>query len=148
MGNQVYVGEATRVSKAFIGASDWDANIVAQSLQAYNPMKSPRNKQVKMARATYVANGNFEYTLGLDSDFADVPSANLIASGAGTAALWGTGTWGTSLWSGSGTLTREWKTVVDKPGVYKAFYQKVVSRTVKVSHQSTDFLVIPQGVFG
>lgn len=148
IGSQVFIGEATRVSKVFVGAADWGANIVAQSLQAYNPLKTARNKQIKMARATYISTGTFEYTLGLDSDFENTPTANLIASGAGTAALWGSGTWGTSLWSSSAVVTRSWKTVVDAPGVYKAFYQKVVSNTVTVSHQSTDFLVIPQGVFG
>lgn len=148
LGTQPYMGRADDVSKVLTGVSDFTANITATSLQAYNRFGTSSNKQIKMTRPTYIATGTFQYTLGWDSDFRNQPTSNLISSGAGTASLWGTGVWGAAFWTSSSLLNRGWRTVPDRPGVYKAFYQQIVTKAVSVAHESTDLLIAPMDVFG
>lgn len=147
LGNQLYFGGSNRVAKAWTGGADFGANITATLLQAYNSLSYPRDKQVVKIRPTFSATGDFSYTLGIDNDFINDPTSNLISSSGTTAALWGSGIWGTSLWSSSNVTKREWRTVPDIDGVYKALYCQVMSQTVRPSIQSMDVLYIPGSTF-
>lgn len=138
MGKQLYYGAATSVCKAWVGADDLGSNITATALQGYNRFGRDGEKQVLMVRPSFIASGPFNYTVGVDSDFASLPTQNLVPAAAAGGALWGTAVWGTAVWSGSQQQVRAWKKVADVPGVYKAFYLQVATKTVTVELSATD----------
>jgi hypothetical protein len=147
-GSELYYGTTNKVVRAWTGASDFGANITATMLTAYTPVKGPRNKAIRAMRPTFTSTGPFSYTLGLSNDFAvDTYTANQINLGNISAALWGSAVWGTSLWSGSNLLTRDWRTIPDRDGVYKAIYLQVASKSAQVSLQSIDALIVDHGSF-
>lgn len=148
MDNQVYYGGTDKVVRALTGYSDFDANITARGLSAYTNLGSARTKHVRMVRPMFTSNGPFTYTLGLSNDFqTDIHYDNIVAQAALSGSLWGTGLWGTALWSGASSLTREWRTIPDKDGTYKAIYFEISSKTATVSLQAVDLLVMDHGTF-
>lgn len=148
MDGSLYYGGSNKVVRAMTGYSDFGANIVARALSAYTNLGSARTKHVRKVRGIFTSNGPFSYTLGLSNDFATtVHYDNIIQQQAISGSLWGTGLWGTALWAGSSTLTREWRTVPDKEGTYKALYLEIASKTAQVSFQGADFLVMDHGTF-
>jgi len=147
MGNQVFYAMQGKVVQAWTGFADFGADIVSTLLQAYNPLGSPLNKQILMARAVLRSTSKVGYTIGVDTDFRRTPSENIISGSASSAATWGSGIWGSSYWVTGTNITRDWRKVHDLPGVYKALYLSIRSRTAQVTHSSTDLLLAGMGVF-
>jgi hypothetical protein len=148
MGSSLYYGSTDKVVAAWTGSADFGNNITATVLTAYNSLQKGNNKTVRMIRPTFTSTGPFSYSLGLSNDFNTLDNTlNQIVAQGLTGSLWGTGLWGTAVWSSSSSLLREWQTVPDIEGVYKAIYCQVVSKTARVSFQSVDLLVVDHGAF-
>lgn len=143
----LYFGSTDKVVVAWTGTSDYGNNIVATGLQAFNNLGYSRTKHIRAVRQVFTANGAFTYIAGVANDFSLVSTFNTVQSGAVSASLWGTGLWGTAMWSGQDQLTRDWRTVPDRPGVYKALYFQVSSKSARVALESTDLLFTTGGTF-
>lgn len=146
MAGQLYYGGATYVRKGWSGASDSGVNIVASIFSAFTVLNYNRTKHIVNIRPMFRSNGNFSFTLGVANDFSMLPTASLVA-GASSSALWGTGLWGTAVWSSTQLLTRDWRTVPDTPGVFKALYTQIASNTARVALYSSDALYKKGGTF-
>ena len=147
VGTNLFYGGAATVVHAWTGSADFGANIVATMLGAYSTFGLARDKHVKMMRSTFKSTGSFSYVLGIDNDFANAPSETEIGALVSGAALWGTGLWGEALWGGQTEFRREWRTVPDVDGVYKAVYCQVASLSARPSIQAFEVLYVPGGAF-
>lgn len=145
MGSSLYYGDADSVVQALTGAADQGSAVVATALWAYSTL-GPRKAQIVEIQPIFQAEGAFNYTIGVDNDFANAPSSTLIPNPAASIAVWGTAVWGAAQWSGPVT-TSEWQTVPDTFGRYKAAYLQVSSSTVQPTVEGMNALYIPGGSF-
>lgn len=111
-GTSPYFGSAGgRVFRADSGTSDAGADIVAEYRGSYQDIgRSGAQKVVMMAKPTFQTNGPLTVAFGVDVDF---NNTNLTApvSSLSTGTLWGSGTWGVSLWASGFTIQDQWISV-------------------------------------
>jgi hypothetical protein len=146
VGAELYYGSDTAVVHALTGSGDFGGNVTATTLLAYNNLSFPRNKQIAEIMPILRASGPFDYTIGVDNDFANDPASTLVANPLTALSLWGTALWGTGTWSGPATVA-SWQSVPDTYGRYKAIYLQVTSKTVQPALEGFNALYTPGGNF-
>jgi hypothetical protein len=149
MGNILYYCGNTTVF-AVGGANDDGANIACVALGAYSNMGYPKKKQIKLIKPYFLANGIFNYAMGVGQNFnlygLEQVSTFQPNNGRGRGIpfdLWnGANPWGTAIWGGSSLTSAEWRTVPDQYSDWKAFYLQITTNTVSVSYLGADLRVM------
>lgn len=143
---ELYFGTTNSVCR-ITGVSDNGSNIVSRMVQAYSQMGYPRNKQIKLLKPYFKSANSFEYDIGIASDLVDPTEFATITLNGGTPALWGSGIWGTSLWSGIDNNIQDWQTVPDIYSHWKAVCIVVTSNGASVEYFGSDILFQTGGTF-
>lgn len=145
-GSDLYFGGSNFVAKAWTGFDDFDVNITATLIQAFNKLGQIRPKRVKMVRPIFTGTGPFSFSIGLINDFDLNGYTNQVLSASTSPGVWNTSTWNNAVWNGT-LVSRGWRNVPDKPGVYKALYLQCVSNTSRAAFEGGDILFQPQATF-
>lgn len=145
---ELYFGSDSAVCKAWTGTSDKGANITGIAQQAYNYLMggSQAQKQITMLRPIMTVTDAISLGLGLDVDFETGGYLSITATASSGAGIWDTDDWDTAVWGADTVIQKNWRTVAAKPGLCFAFRMQIVTASVEVTWQSTDFLYRIGGV--
>lgn len=141
-GGEMYYGTANKVVKAMTGTSDAGGNSITTIWQpAFNFLGSPSTvKHLKGLRATFLAEGAFNYLVAINVDFSLTALVGAIASTAAPISRWDTAIWNQASWSSTLGVKRDWIWVQAKPGFCVSPIFKISSTTVLPTLVSIDYL--------
>lgn len=138
LNDDLYFGTNGKVCKAWSGTDDSGAAITVDAKTAFNYFGSMgQNKQWKMARPIFTANGVPSPTFGLNVDFqdADITNSTTIANPAG---LWDVALWDVGLWGGD-AIYKDWQTI-QGIGFCAALRMKISATGLQLSWSATDYV--------
>jgi len=138
----LYYGTTGKVVKAFYGTTDFDGNIEAELMAAYDYFGGRGStKMLRLIRPTFKASAGFSLILGGNTDFGvTVPYSVLETIPAVGTALWDTAVWDSSYWSADALIFSDWRTIATKPGFNFSLYLKVASQTTTPSLLAVDYI--------
>lgn len=147
MGATLYFSTSNAIMRV-TGVNDNGGNITATLVQAYSNLGYPRTKQIVMMKPYFQTGGNFDYDIGVASNFTGLQEASGISiNSLGSLPLWGSAIWGSAVWAGSENFVQDWQSVADEFSLHKAPYLRVRSRVASVEYLGSDILFIPGGSF-
>lgn len=123
------------------GANDSGAAIVGSAKPAFNPLSTGRPKQITMLRPIIQAASSITLQLGIDMDFADNSQYSSQASYAQVLSQWDSAKWNQSVWNGSSTILKQWRTIACNVGRYASVRLRVSSKDVTMSWMAIDLLI-------
>lgn len=144
----LYYGTEGKVVKAFEGTVDFDSEIQAEMITAFDYFsKRGQTKHLELLRPHFQATTPFSFALGANVDFElTVPSVHLSAQPPQELALWDTAIWDQDTWGSDGAIFAEWYTVSVKPGHTVSLYLKTSSRNTTPALLAVDYLLSSGGV--
>ena len=145
-GRDTYFTTGNVVAKAFVGYSDFGANIVAICDGAYYSFGSREQLQPIMMRPLFATNANINYTVGVAQDFSGVYYESSYVGGVGSTGLWDSGKWDTALWGSVFNLKKEWLTIAAKGGIALSTRFKVESNNSSTVFIAVDYKFAKQGL--
>lgn len=139
--NELYFAENTKIAKAWTGASDFTANIVADAQTAYNYFKLRRQlKNWTLYRPNFLVNGVINFSIGLSIDFEQTAPLSIITYPAPSVSLWDSAIWDSSLW-GYGLQTQQgWQTPKARLGYSASLLLTLATNAITVQWVATDFV--------
>jgi hypothetical protein len=151
--NQVYMGMAGKVAKAWYGTADFDGVISCYAKPAFDYLRpAGRQKLMKLVRPTLAIAGRASVDIELDTDFQDGTSygASSFPVSTGTSnfdtANWvadgGTG----AVWAGDAIPNANWRTLAGAAFLCAAPRLRVLAQNCTVSWSSTDFVYEVGGI--
>jgi len=140
LNDQLYMGMATKVAKAWVGTQDFGSSITAVGKTAFSYLNAPGNKQVKLIRPMVKTAGQASINIEVDTDFKDANTYSAPVFGTASGSLWGTGVWGTAVYGGSPKPKLDWLTAACPPAYCAAIRLRVISSGATVSWTATDLL--------
>lgn len=146
-GDDVYFGTQTAVIRANSGFNDLGSNIVGDARQAFNYLGNrAQQKFISMIRPVYSVTLNVSTLIDINMDFAvNDPGQSVVAAGEELGALWGSGIWDVSIWSGTQIVQNDWLEVGDT-GYCVSPVIKVATGISNVSWYSTDIVYSLGGI--
>lgn len=138
----LYYGTTSKVVRAFYGTDDFDSQIEAEMMGAYDYFgMRGQTKLLRLIRATFSAGAGFSLLLGGNTDFGiQVPYAVTETVPAVDTALWDTATWDNSYWTADAIIFADWRTIATKPGFNFSLYLKVASSNTTPSLLAIDYI--------
>lgn len=138
----LYYGTTGKVVKAFYGTTDFDGNIEAELMAAYDYFGGRGStKMLRLIRPTFKATAGFSLILGGNTDFGvTIPYSVLETTPAVDTALWDTAVWDSAYWSADAVIFSDWRTIATKPGFNFSLYLKVASQTTTPSLLAVDYI--------
>lgn len=138
-GRDLYLADATKVSKAWIGNDDNGANIVADGQTAFNNFSDPFNKDWKFYRPMLRVNGAINFTQGIAIDFDPNPSLSTATYTVISGATWDVSLWDEAYWAAGLEVVRDWKTPAAKIGEYASGLLKVATNSLEVQWAANEY---------
>ncbi len=147
--DELYFGGSTTVTKAWIGRSDSDANIVAEAQQSFTNFNvDSQSKQINLYRPMLKANGNLAYLVDLEVDFDPSIITGTASYTTTSAAVWDTATWDSGTWQGGLQTIRQWNSPAVDIGYYFSGKIKIETNTTEVHWVSSDYVYEQGGIIG
>lgn len=145
--SELYFAEATRIAKAWTGASDKGANVIADAKTAYNYFApNTQEKQFKLFRPMLLVDGNLTFSVGLSVDF----QQNIVLSEATysvtSGARWDVDLWDIGIWAAGLEIHKEWQSPAAYSGFCAAGLLKVTTNMLEVQWVANDYLYESGGV--
>ena len=143
---ELYFGGAGGVFKAYVGTTDFGANIPFEAQQSFNYFGAKTQlKQVKMLRPILSSDGNPSILLGINVDYDTntpygAPGFSQISPGVWDSAIWDSATWG-----GGQTIRRDWQTAYGLGYCFAAHIKGAIQNT-NLSWAATDYVIEAGGV--
>ena len=110
--NLYFADNLGNVNIAYTGRTDFNNVIVADMKCAFNFFEQPGlNKNMTMVKPYLTADGSVTPTMGVDVDFGSSVLQAPITTTITNSALWDTGTWDVSSWSGGTITVANWYSV-------------------------------------
>jgi hypothetical protein len=143
----LYFGSNNNVCKAFVGLSDFGADITGRVQQAYSYMGSYGvQKHLKLLRPVLISAEDVNVQLGIDVDFETSYFTSIPGFQSSTRSKWNNAIWNSSVWASGPSVRKQWATVFSNQGYAISFRMQVSSRDSEVSWASTDFVFEVGGV--
>lgn len=138
---ELFFAGVTSVAKAWVGTSDFGANITGRAQQAYSPLGAPgKNKHVSLLRPILELGESTEIRYSLSADYAPAVNYSLVQLSGTSYDLWGSGVWGVALWGGFGSqVIRNWATAFAREGFVFSMGMQLSTNKSTVKWISTDF---------
>lgn len=137
---ELYFADSTKVSKAWTGRSDYDANIVAAAQTAFNNFKDGRDKDWKMFRPMLRVNGAINFSIGMAIDFDPSPTLTPASYSVISAALWDQALWDQAYWAAGLEVVRDWRTPGVKVGQWGAGLLTIQTNELEIQWAANDYL--------
>lgn len=140
----MYYGTTGKVVKCYFGNNDFGSAIQSDIVPAFNYFGARgRNKSLSMLRPTFVSDGPFGYTIGSCTDFViSLPTSGVSLVTTGTS-IWDSGLWDIALWVDQAFITKNWRTIYNKPWFAFSPYIRLSSSNVRAGLVSLDYQVSP-----
>jgi hypothetical protein len=134
-------GDAGIVYHAFNGVSDNGIDIVGEMVTSYQYVGGRGvNKRFTLCRPVLQTNGQLQYSLNVNVDYASPAPLATVNSNPATGSLWDSGLWDDALWGeDSLSLQRVWSGVSGL-GYAVAVHMKVSTHTLSVNVNSFDLM--------
>lgn len=145
LGNTLYFGGNGYVAQADSGQSDNGAAITGLLKTAFSYFKTQVQKQIKMIRPTFQANGNIQAVLGVNVNFDNAPLVTVPTIPAASGSPWDTSSWNVSGWAIGYGITANWQSA-NGVGFNFSTYLSVSTNAVQVRLQAVDYLYEPGGI--
>jgi len=107
--DDIYFGGNTFVGKAWNGTVDYLSNIEAYGLQSFQYYRDANEKQCKMIRPHFIADGNIGAYGNVNADFNLADTSAALNFTNVTYPVWDTGVWDTAVWGGGNSNYAEWQ---------------------------------------
>lgn len=140
MGDSLFYGDATTVSRADYGQSDDGAEINCVAQQAFSYFGNKTGiKKWSMARCIFTSDGTVTPAILLNVDFAQNRTTVAPSFTDNLGSAWDVSTWDVAPWTRGDSITKNWQTVT---GVGYAGGIRVVlaAKNLTCKWQSTDFV--------
>lgn len=149
--DQLYMGMADTVAKAWIGANDFGNAITCTGKAAYDNLNLSMSKFIKMVRPLLGMQGRATVTIAIDTDYQASTDFGPTGPSAGTSAVFDTDRWvadGTvgAVWAGDAAPQLTWMTVATDPCFVAALRLRAIVNDSIVEWSATDFLLEGGGV--
>lgn len=145
-GDNAYFGGNGVVCKAWNGTTDDSTQINATAVQSFQPYGGARQKQCKMIRFHFLADGTPSVYGDVNVDY-DTTTTNLpgVTMGTPTTSLWDAAVWDASLWGADLTPLAEWQ---GSTGIGWTFAptMKAATNGIQLQWASTDLVFEAGGV--
>lgn len=137
----LFFSSGTSVFKAFTGASDNGAAIVADAAQAYTYLGSPGLfKHATLVRPTLKVDVNPAIQVAVLADFDTETSWSVPTMPPASGSVWDTATWDTAVWGGGLQTVRNWYSVNSDEGYCLSVLLRSTSNKSKVIWNATDLI--------
>jgi hypothetical protein len=141
LNGQLYFCDGTAVNKAWSGTSDGPDEIVAYAKTAFSYFNSPgQNKQFKMFRPVFAANGTFTFLTDIDVDFNDEEISGTATYTVQAGATWDVSNWDESYWATNLEVLKEWTSPAEWEGYCAAGKIKIQTSSLTIQWMSNDFM--------
>lgn len=148
MDGQLYFCDGTVVNKAWSGTSDGPDEIVAYAKTAFSYFNSAgQNKQFKMFRPVFAANGTFTFLTDIDVDFNDEEIAGTATYTVQTGAVWDVSNWDEAYWASNLEVLKEWTSPAEWQGYCAAGKIKIQTSSLTIQWMSYDVMYERGGMF-
>lgn len=138
--DEMYFGTATKVCKAWNGASDQGMNINGNVIQAFSYFGSPgKFKRFTAIRPIFQADNTPSVAIGLNIDFDLSTQVSLPSSVAITTSVWDAALWDSGVWGGDLLAVKPWRTVTGS-GYAAALHLVVAQKDIDLHWSATDFI--------
>ena len=131
------------MAKAWVGESDFNANVAALAQQAYNYFGVVGAKEWALIRPTFLTDGALQFSLGLAVDFAANQQLAVVSYPAPAGGVWDVDSWDSAIWGGDKTVQQAWETTASPVGYCSSIILQVATKTLAVSWVSTDYFIKP-----
>lgn len=139
MDNQLYMGMAGKVAKAWTGLNDFGGVINCYAKGAFDYLGSRgRNKRISLSRPVLKVGGSVSVSVGIDMDYAASLAYGPTVYSPITGSLWDAALWDAGMWSDLGTTKLDWVTVAVREGYCAAVRLRVASKDATVEWSATD----------
>ena len=147
--NELYFADATKISKAWTGTSDYGANIVASAQSAFNYFgKKTASKEWVLTRPQLLTDGPLTFSQGLAIDF-NTPAQLATATYSVTiGARWDVGLWDASYWAAGVEVKNAWQTPAAPMGYCASMLLQVATNSLEVRWASIDYVFKRGGILG
>lgn len=146
MDNQLYMGMAGKVAKAWSGLNDFGGVISSFAKGAFDYMgpRGARLKKPNLVRPNLLLNGVTSVSVAIDMDYNNGLTYGPAVFSTQVGSLWDGSLWDTATWSDVPSTTLNWVTVSAYPGSCAAVRLRVIGKDATVSWTATD-LVFERG---
>jgi hypothetical protein len=146
---ELYYGASGVVYKAWTGASDLGANIVADAKSAFSYFGNAlQEKQFVLFRPILSVNGTLSFLTGLDTDFNETPISGTATYSVTGGALWDVALWDQSYWAANLQVQKAWTSPQENMGYSAAGKLKIATNSLTVQWMSSDYVYQHAGVIG
>lgn len=140
MGEDLYMGMATKVARAWFGANDFDQTIVAVTKTAFDYYgQRAEQKHTRLIRAAIQSSGTVAVDLALDVNFNDGQGFGPTTFAPAPGALWDVGIWDQDVWTGESQTNLDWRTVAAAPGFCSALRLRCAYKDATVRWSAVDY---------
>lgn len=136
--NDLYYGVGSEVKKAWTGASDDGANIVADAKEAFSTHGSSDQKRCTLYRPILQVNGPLSFLTGMDVDFRDTPFTGEASYSVTSGALWDASSWDAAYWAANLDIVRLWRSPQENVGTWFAGKLRVNTNSLEVHWLASD----------
>lgn len=145
----LYFGTKNSVAAALSSQTDFGSTITGVLELAYTPAGYPgRLKHITQIKYHFKANAEFQYSLGINTDFTRTADFTTVTVGAGQQALYDVALWDAAVWASDQEFTSGWQSVASQPGYIIAPALKISTSSAKVSFVGLTAQFKLGGMFG
>lgn len=140
-GGELYFTTGTAVYKAWTGAADNTANVVAFGKSAFTDFGRPGiQKFVKGFQPVLSVNGNLTFLTDIDVDFKDGELAGVATYSTESAGIWDAGKWDIASWGATFEVVKKWTSPSEYPGFYCAGKVKIATNALTVRWMASTYI--------
>ena len=143
---ELYFASGTAVKKAWVGASDDGAEIIAYAKSAFSYLGSNQLKQFKMFRPLLSINGALTFLTDIDIDFQDNPITGTTTYSTVSGATWDVSLWDESYWAAGLAVVKGWTSPAEHVGYAVAGKLKINTDSLTVQWFAVDYMYELGGV--
>lgn len=141
MGGELYFTHGTTVVKAWSGASDGGANIVAYGKTAFSELGRPgRTKRVTLFRPVLSINGALSFLTDVDVDFNEDDVVGLSSTAGVSGGQWDVSSWDAAFWAADFETVRNWTSPAEGVGYWFAGKVKLSTNSLSVQWNACDYM--------
>lgn len=146
LNDKTYAGIDGEVWEAFEDFDDNGSNITANLKQAFNYFgKRGQKKHFKMLRPIFASDGSPAVALALNVDYEDAEPSGTLSFSPTSYGVWDSALWDVGVWGGGLSVLKNWQKA-PAIGHCAALRMKILSRSIEVRHQATDYVMELGGV--
>lgn len=146
---ELYFTTSTKVVKAWDGAADGAADVVAYGKTAFSYFgRYGQQKRFVLFRPVITVNGTLSYLTDIDVDFGDTELVGTATYTPPSGAIWDTSVWDTGLWAEGETVVQQWTAPAENPGYCAAGKLKIGNDSLTIKWMACDYVFEPGGPIG